>query len=178
MKKRCLRSMPFMYEENVWLNYLGKKKDEAQANLFWISSNEMGRQFGQQYFKKNRQNCFSWTKSWQWTATVCPNATAYLTRFRADMQSRKQSRHQQTSSWNPESYRHIPQLCEMYHEAWSATQMQRDTSAGRVLTNGSLTNQLISGVTVVRVNVGHNEQLFWISCWFFQAFVSVYRMHS
>ena len=35
----------------------------------------MGRQFGQQCFMKNRQNWFSWMKSRQWTAMVCPNAT-------------------------------------------------------------------------------------------------------
>jgi len=72
----------------------------------------MDRQFG-------RQNWFSWTKSWQWTATVCPNLAEYLA-F-PSWYAVKKIPAPAKSSQNPESYRHILQLCETYREAWSVT---------------------------------------------------------
>ena len=47
-------------------------------NLLRMSSEERVCKFSQQSFTKNWQNWFSWTKSRQWTPTVCLNIAKYL----------------------------------------------------------------------------------------------------
>ena len=113
-------------------------QDWELSNLFRISSKEMVSQFRQRSFTKNWQNWFSLTKSRQWTSTVCPNATKYLTCFWAHiMQPRGQSWYQQKSSWNRKSYRDVAQLGETYCEARSATDRFQTQEGAAAVWRGS-----------------------------------------
>ena len=118
---------------------------------------------------KNRQKWFSWTKSWQWTATVCPNApeSHAFPSWNAVKKTIPALAKVIVKSRNLPAY-----LAALWDVSRSVICNSTFSDARRRTCWESLDQQPINKSidqlrdrlkAVVQVNGGHIEQLFWIS---------------